>query len=309
MAVGNVINNWVQKLGEPAQVIGERVGELDRAPLQALKSLSVAYSHAAMATNKFGRTSLDSRVDIPPFGLNPDPSAAMASLRPTVGGTYYNPDKPDIHPSANNIFKLLMSRRRQNAARLVRLIQTNDAARGAFEGTAGGRVVNNQRGDGVIDVQRASARGMNSGQTGGAGPATGSNVSAMNVYDIMAAMDQAIEDQAAALGTYASSHGSAGKGSMGMLGPFGMQGYLAGTDGWAALGLGEQGALGTLGGSSGTFGGGGGVPGLTGNNSLDTQTLKLKRMIDKRDQMINLYNQVINKNNETAKTIIGNLRS
>ncbi len=107
MAVGNVINNWVQTLGEPAQVIGERVGELDRAPLQALKSLSVAYSHAATATNKFGRATLDSRVDIPPFGLNPEPSAAMTSRRPTVGGTYYNPDKPEIHSSLKMLSALL----------------------------------------------------------------------------------------------------------------------------------------------------------------------------------------------------------
>ena len=54
-------------------------------------------------------------------------------------------------------------------------------------------------------------------------------------------------------------------------------------------------------GKSGPFGQAGG-----GNNSpsIDVETMKLKRMIDKRGQMFDMLRQIIDKYNETAKGII-----
>src|SRR5262249_967028 len=50
--------------------------------------------------------------------------------------------------------------------------------------------------------------------------------------------------------------------------------------------------------ASGGQGGGGGAP------SIDVETMKLKRLIDKRSQMFDMLRQIIDKYNQTAKGII-----
>ncbi len=61
---------------------------------------------------------------------------------------------------------------------------------------------------------------------------------------------------------------------------------------------GVQGGGGGKGGGKGGGGGGGGAP------SIDVETMKLKRLIDKRGQMFDMLRQIIDKYNETAKNII-----
>jgi hypothetical protein len=54
-------------------------------------------------------------------------------------------------------------------------------------------------------------------------------------------------------------------------------------------------------GGGGKGGGGGGAP------SIDVETMKLKRMIDKRSQMFDMLRQIIDKYNQTAKGIIDSM--
>ena len=58
------------------------------------------------------------------------------------------------------------------------------------------------------------------------------------------------------------------------------------------------------GGGGGKGGGGGGGGGGGSSPSIDVETMKLKRMIDKRGQMFDMLRQIIDKYNETAKNII-----
>jgi hypothetical protein len=57
------------------------------------------------------------------------------------------------------------------------------------------------------------------------------------------------------------------------------------------------------GGAGGKGGGGGG-----GAPSIDVETMKLKRLIDKRSQMFDMLRQIIDKYNQTAKGIIDSMR-
>jgi hypothetical protein len=60
---------------------------------------------------------------------------------------------------------------------------------------------------------------------------------------------------------------------------------------------------GTASGAGGAFAGGNGTPGES-SPSIDVETLKLKRMVDKRSQMFDMLRQIIDKYNQTAKGII-----
>jgi len=57
------------------------------------------------------------------------------------------------------------------------------------------------------------------------------------------------------------------------------------------------------GGKGGKGGGGGGG----GDKSIDVETMKLKRLIDKRSQMFDMLRQIIDKYNQTAKGIIDSM--
>jgi hypothetical protein len=64
----------------------------------------------------------------------------------------------------------------------------------------------------------------------------------------------------------------------------------------------QQGGGGKGGGGGGGKGGGGG-----GAPSIDVETMKLKRLIDKRSQMFDMLRQIIDKYNQTAKGIIDSI--
>jgi hypothetical protein len=65
----------------------------------------------------------------------------------------------------------------------------------------------------------------------------------------------------------------------------------------------NKGGGGKGGGGKGGKGGGGGG----GNPSIDVETMKLKRLIDKRSQMFDMLRQIIDKYNQTAKGIIDSM--
>ena len=105
---------------------------------------------------------------------------------------------------------------------------------------------------------------------------------------IMKKMDKDIERQAHYINSIQQQQSNRQKKGSAL----GMVGTVAG----AALG-GPMGAkLG--GGVGGKLGGGGNSP------SIDVETMKLKRMVDKRSQMFDMLRQIIDKYNETAKNVI-----
>jgi len=105
---------------------------------------------------------------------------------------------------------------------------------------------------------------------------------------IMKKMDKDIERQAQYINSIQQQQGNRQKKGN----TLGKVGTVAG----GALG-GPMGAK-VGGGVGGKMGGGGNSP------SIDVETMKLKRMIDKRSQMFDMLRQIIDKYNETAKGII-----
>ena len=107
---------------------------------------------------------------------------------------------------------------------------------------------------------------------------------------IMKKMDQDIEAQAEHINEIQQQQGDRGGG--------GKKGGKKGGKG----GIGKKGGGKKGGGGGGKKGGGAG--GKDGSPSIDVETMKLKRMIDKRGQMFDMLRQIIDKYNETAKGII-----
>lgn len=66
----------------------------------------------------------------------------------------------------------------------------------------------------------------------------------------------------------------------------------------------SRGTNGTAGAAGGTNNGPFGQAGESSSPSIDVETMKLKRMIDKRGQMFDMLRQIIDKYNETAKNLI-----
>jgi hypothetical protein len=69
----------------------------------------------------------------------------------------------------------------------------------------------------------------------------------------------------------------------------------------------QQGGGGGGGGKGGGKGGGAGGAGGGSDKSIDVETMKLKRLIDKRGQMFDMLRQIIDKYNQTAKGIIDSI--
>lgn len=108
---------------------------------------------------------------------------------------------------------------------------------------------------------------------------------------IMNKMDKDIERQAQYINAIQQQQSNRGSAS----GMMGMIGGVAGTVFGGPMG-------GMLGGQLGGMLGGG--MGSDSGPSIDVETMKLKRMIDKRSQMFDMLRQIIDKYNETAKGII-----
>ena len=108
---------------------------------------------------------------------------------------------------------------------------------------------------------------------------------------IMNKMDKDIQNQAEYINSIQQQQSKRGGG--------GGKGGKGGKGGFMGIGGGKG-----KGGSGGPFGGANG-----GNNapSIDVETMKLKRMIDKRSQMFDMLRQIIDKYNQTAKGIIDSI--
>lgn len=299
------VSDLFGQLGTSPEVVEQQLQRLDRSSLAALERLRVGYGHAARVENRFGRDVSDARADLPPFGHYPPPSQILGSVRPFVGPSYSGGPESSEHASAGQPLRALLEPRRQRAAKLVRLVHTEPRVRTAVERALGEPVVTDGRTDGRLSVarqQRASQRqavgtNVSALRTHSAPPSGSAGSSGMprppgaaDIIDLFLAMDQAILDQAKKLGSHATSSG-----------------VINGMDLFPVPDLSGSGSTGGTFGMSGASGStsGSGVDG----NSVDEGVLLLKRMIDKREQMYNLYRSTFDKYNESAKAAIDAMRA
>jgi hypothetical protein len=294
------------QLGASPEVVAQQVGRLDRKPLASLERLGLAYGQAAVAGNKFAqRATLDARVDLPPFGSNPAPGAAAAALAPYVSGAYA-PGEPQVslHRTSGEL-KALLDPRQTRGARLVRLVQSDARVRAQVERLMGEAVLADGRSDARLSVVRGGARasqgsavGVSALTSSGAQGGMPTPPSSGSVYDLFMAMDQAVMDEAARVGLGTTS-GYGGPQGFLDLPPIAYEstgGYGSEDDGFGASGMSGAG----LGG--GPFG-----PGRK-DASTDEAVLRVKRMLDRREQMYNIYRSTFDKYNEAAKASIDAMR-
>lgn len=308
------------RLGGTGAVLDQQLAGLSKAPLAALKQLKVAYGAALVEANKYAKTIADARTNLPPFGTNPLPKAARLALAATLQQTYFEAPKTE-HPSASDPLRALLDAKKSRGAKLCHLLQTNASVRAKFEKIAGGVVALDGRVDGTVSMRPAGPKGATAVATS-AMTTSGmpSSPSRDQVYQYLSAMDAAVMKAAAEVqaaqaqqnGTYdtdssafdTGAFSSLGKGSL--LGkpldssdeeseededgesPVKMQSLAMD----ASTGLGEK--LNTA---------------QMGNNSVDTSTLQLKRLMDKRDQMYELYRQTVDKYGQSATKAIDAMRA
>ncbi|MBK8014793.1 MAG: hypothetical protein IPK13_26045 [Deltaproteobacteria bacterium] len=323
----NELGDLANRLGVSTETIQSQVGRLENVSLGTLKQLGEAYGAEALEENKYARHVLDSRVELPPFGYNPKPSDKRASLTPFVAGTYHQ-SRPLQHPSAQEPLTGLLSRRRSEGAKAGRLVQRSDAVRMAVGRMLGGEVVPDGRTDGVLSVRTttdpgrvaaASGFGGNAGAVTGAvagagsSAGVGSSVSAMTsvpsmpssstLYDLFYAMDYEILMQAAMIGQQQTSGGTSTETASSQTQAQVMNVLLGGKGSLQGMLGSTQSVSGFTGDSPEAASAGDGV------ESVDLGVLRLKRMIDKRDQMVNAVKNVLDKWNQAAKGAIDNVKA
>jgi hypothetical protein len=293
------------KLGVNTEALAKRLGELSDSSLSALRGLRLAYGNEALEANKFGKSIADGRINLPPFGYVQPPQAALPQLKRYVERSYFQ--KRELkHPSAQDPFRALFNPRSMRAAKLARLVQTNEAVRRAFERVAGGTVVRDGRTDATLSLLP---------NTGSAKSAVASTSSAMTgslpqppppqkIYDLLMAMDSAVMKQAASIRP----------GNKSYVAEFGKGGLLGSDSEYQNKSWSEEEEEDEEEGSGRVFRAfsAGATPMQTifdaPQDSVDAQTLRLKRLMDRRDQMYDIINKTFDKFNQSAKVAIDNSR-
>ncbi|MEM7675278.1 MAG: hypothetical protein AAF449_04650 [Myxococcota bacterium] len=288
--LGNQVTEQLNKLGIAPELLQSRLSGLQKAPVDALSHLSAAYAQTALASGvgKFGPEVSDSRVGMSPAWSNPPPMEAMRERARYVYRTYHR-DQVPLHASARDMGGLVGRQRR--GTMMVRKLHRDPVTRQSFERSTSLQVVRDGRMDGRVSVS----------------PMTSNTKSAPsspipnNLFGFLSAMDTAIIEYAKELGVYSSSTPEA------FLGEGRDLDMLSGGKG-SQYGVPSPSTTGVFGMS------GSGQPNpapVNGDQSqgLDTRILQLKRMMDKRSQMIDIVRVTFDKYNESAKTAIGNMRA
>ncbi len=296
--LGSHVTEKLDQLGISPEVLGDRLGRLQRAPINALTHLSAAYAQAAAPrSDRFSAEVHDERVGIAPAWTNPPPSEAMADRGRYIHRTYHRQRVP-LHPTARTLDGLDGPRRRGTA--MVRRLHRDPILRRSFEHATALQVVRDGRLDGTVSVSAMTASGRS--ETPLASPALSGNL-----YDFLGAMDSAILEYAKKLGVYSSSSPDAffgegddlllyGKGqSYGVPSP-----STTGVFGMSRPGAQHQNHQGSE------------FPAPeTGDQAqgVDTHVMQLKRMMDKRSQMYDIVRTVFDKYHQAASTAIGNMKA
>lgn len=284
VALGNRVSEQLSRLGIPAEAMGAQLQGLSTEKLSALSGgLQVALGTGEVQSNKFLGDIQDSRWNIAPALHNPTPKASLQDRASYIRGSYFRP-RVRRHASAQNPFPGLLNRFTKDGVIVGRKLQRDRAARATFERNAQLRFVPDGRTDGAVSVHA-----MNGG--GGGSPGAGMS----SFYDMFQAMDQAVMAEAARLGNVAMA-GAEMYGDPAYNAVPGPAGYFGGMGGDGQFG-------------SSTFGGGYGESMGIDGESTDELVFRIKRMMDKRNQLYDLFKNVLDKHNESAKTAIGNLRA
>lgn len=290
VALGNRVSEQLSRLGVPAEQLGAQLGNLSAAKLAKLSgNLQVAFGQAALVGNKFLGDTQDARWNIPQAFTNPTPRESAKDRGVYVRGTYFRP-RAQRHESARDPFPGLLDKYSKQGVIMSKFLSRDAVARKRFEKQAALTVVPDQRADGAVSVHA---------MTQGSGGSSGGGIPA-NAWDLFMQMDQAVMAEAGKLGNIAMAGADIYGSTAYAVGEASGQGVPAGYFG----GMGADGE-GYFGGGSfaGTGDTGGGAPGST-----DEQVLVIKRMMDKRNQMYDLFKNVLDKHNESAKTAINNMR-
>lgn len=289
VALGNRVSEQLSRLGIPAEMVGAQLGNLSTAKLNALSNdLQLSIGSTSTVGNKFLGETQDARWNIAPALSNPTPSESAKDRGAYVRRSYFR-NQLARHASAQDPFAGLLDKYAKKGVIASRMLSRDAAARARFEKQAALTVVPDHRADGAVSVH---AMGAGSSQ-----PSGGSGVPA-NAWDLFAAMDAAVLEEAAKLGNIAAASSDIYGTAAGSAGQASPSGYAGG------MGEGGEGYF------TGTtqFGGTASATSST-SGSTDEQTLVIKRMMDKRNQMYDLFKSVLDKHNESAKTAINNMRS
>ena len=294
--LGNHVTEQLNQLGISPEVLGDRLGRLHRAPINALTHLSAAYAQAAAPrSDRFSAEIHDGRVGIAPAWSNPSPSEAMADRGRYIHRTYHRQRVP-LHPTARTLDGLRGPGRR--GAAMVRRLHRDPIMRRSFEHSTALEVVRDGRLDGTVSVCAMTASGRSA--TPLASPAISGNL-----YGFLGAMDAAIIEYAKELGVYSSSSPDAFFGEGDDLMMYGKGGQTYGVPSPSTTGV-----FG-LRRSDDREAGDEFPPPENGDQAqgLDTHVMQLKRMMDKRSQMYDIVRTVFDKYNQAANTSIGNMKA
>lgn len=316
--VGRKVGDLLGQLGSSAEVLEKSLGSLSKTSLARLQNLKLAYGSAALESNKFAKTTADGRANIPPFCHNPNPANAMKERAAFLGGTYAQ--EPE-HERSKNTDPLpgLMNAKTRRRTELSMLVQSEESVRNRFEKIAGGQVVPDGRVDGTISMMTPQVRGARESiarESGASGMATSALTSGgagpvgnkPNVYALLMAMDQAVLDEAQRMRPGADQFWELDVG-VGSLSDEEETQYRLGMNDEDEEGESSSALMSRRGMDAGL-----GTKDLLnaqdqGGESVDTGTLRLKRLNDKREQMYDLYNKMNDKYNQSAKAAIDNLRA
>ncbi|MEO1233651.1 MAG: hypothetical protein AAFZ18_32620, partial [Myxococcota bacterium] len=308
VVLGKQVREQFGQLGVPPEQLGQRLEQLPSHRLRRLAALDIQAPAAQLfPESRRGPT-------VPKAFSNLAPAQARHAYRPFVERTYGQDEAPR-HASEVRPLRYLLHPRRSRAARMTMALARRDDLRERVGRSVSAQIVDNGRVDGVISIERNGSSPRNRARSASAPslPPPPRAESTGTIWDIMMAMDQAILHEAARLGL---GQGSGTGGTAGFLEAMGLWSLSTTEDDdteWLsrAAAASQSGPSGSTAQGMTTQGATAGIPGTEGpendNPSLDTEVMKLKRMIDKKTQMMELYSQTLSKYNQSANNIITNM--
>lgn len=304
VVLGTQVREQLGKLGLPPEALGAQLGGMSP---KRLARLGAGLAMPGLAGQPFGGARR--APSIPKAFSNMPPKAALAQNAPFVSGTYAS-EAHAAHSTAERPLRYLLHPRRSRAARMTLGLVRRPELRERVGTAVGAQVAADGRTDGVVSIERRPRGAARTGGTarGPSMPPPQRSHGTGSIWEIMLAMDEAILNEAARLGL---GQGSGTQGTPGFMEAMGLWSLTPDDDdptAYASLGRAQ-------GGSSSSSTNGVRAAGLTGtvgpeneNSGLDVDIMRLKRQIDKKTQMMELYSQTLSKYNSSANSIIANMK-